>query len=274
MRLPHGAISVRSGNACGYGSIPLRRSRARAQAVVADSTRSTLVVGEVELPWLSSAIAPEPAAVRRRGRTGRAWSVRGAAGRGAPAQPAIESPAEGARRSAASILVTLSFFFGPRGVSTVTTSFRLAPIRALPIGDSLESFCSAGLASVAPTSWNFCDLPDFWSLTWTIAPTVDLVGVEVLLVDHGRASQPSWSWAMRCSSIACSFLASSYSAFSEMSPNSRASLMRSATSRRLSVSRWASSALSFSSPSWVISVSRNLYLFLAWRNGPLVTGEK
>ena len=40
---------------------------------------------------------------------------------------------------------------------------------------------------------------------------------------------------MRASSMACSFLASSYSEFSEMSPKSRASLMRSATSRRFSV---------------------------------------
>ena len=44
----------------------------------------------------------------------------------------------------------------------------------------------------------------------------------------------SSSGAMRASSIVCSFLASSYSEFSEMSPNSRASLMRSATSRRFS----------------------------------------
>ena len=37
---------------------------------------------------------------------------------------------------------------------------------------------------------------------------------------------------MRCSSIICSFFASSYSAFSAISPNSRAAAMRSATSRR------------------------------------------
>ena len=47
----------------------------------------------------------------------------------------------------------------------------------------------------------------------------------------------SSSVAMRCSSIACSFLASSYSEFSAMSPNSRACLMRSATSRRFTVER-------------------------------------
>ena len=61
--------------------------------------------------------------------------------------------------------MTLSFFFGPRGVSTVTTSFFFDPTSALPIGDSLESLCSIGLASAEPTIWNFCDLPDFWSLT-------------------------------------------------------------------------------------------------------------
>src|SRR4051794_4208874 len=52
---------------------------------------------------------------------------------------------------AVSILVTLSFFFGPRGVSTVTTSFLLLPTSALPIGDSFESLCSIGLASAEPT---------------------------------------------------------------------------------------------------------------------------
>jgi hypothetical protein len=53
-------------------------------------------------------------------------------------------------------LVILSFFLAPRGGSTVTMSFRFLPSRALPIGDSLESLCSLGLASVDPTIWNFC----------------------------------------------------------------------------------------------------------------------
>src|ERR671936_1458437 len=57
--------------------------------------------------------------------------------------------------------------------------------------------------------------------------------------------------AIRCSSIACSFFASSYSEFSAMSPNSRACLIRSATSRRLTVERCSISALSFSWPSGV-----------------------
>src|SRR3954453_2510203 len=63
---------------------------------------------------------------------------------------------------------------------------------------------------------------------------------------------------MRCSSIACSFLASSYSEFSVISPNSRASLMRAATSRRFSPERRSSSSLSLSRPSWVRMTSRGM----------------
>ena len=70
----------------------------------------------------------------------------------------------------------------------------------------------------------------------------------------------SSSWAMRASSIACSFLASSYSAFSEMSPNSRASLMRAATSRRRVVDSRSSSALRLASPSGVRMTSLGMAL--------------
>ena len=49
-----------------------------------------------------------------------------------------------------------------------------------------------------------------------------------------------------------------------MSPNSRASLMRSATSRRFTVVRCSISVWSFFSPSLVIGISRatSAYLFL------------
>ena len=70
-----------------------------------------------------------------------------------------------------------------------------------------------------------------------VAPT-DTVSFEISFFVITRAdSSRSSSWAIRCSSIACSFFASSYSAFSAMSPNSRATRIRSATSRRLSVCR-------------------------------------
>ena len=77
------------------------------------------------------------------------------------------------------------------------------------------------------------DWPDFWSLTWTRQPT-ETTSVSIFFSSMTVALRSfSSSWAIRASSIACSFLAWSYSAFSLMSPNSRASLMRSATSRRL-----------------------------------------
>ena len=76
------------------------------------------------------------------------------------------------------------------------------------------------------------DLPVFSSLTCTSVPTCTLsVGMSFVSMTWAPRRRSS-SCAMRDSTIACSFLASSYSEFSAMSPNSRASLMRSATSRR------------------------------------------
>src|SRR5215211_8973081 len=152
---------------------------------------------------------------------------------------------------ATSILVILSLRALPLGSCTVTSSLRLWPTRALPTGDSLESLFSAGLASVEPTIVYFSDLPDDASLTLTSEPTrtTSLSSSEESITEAERSL--SSSDAMRASSMACSFLASSYSEFSEMSPNSRASLMRSATSLRLSVERCSISALSFSRPSGV-----------------------
>ena len=84
----------------------------------------------------------------------------------------------------------LSFFLGPRGTSTVTTSLRLRPIRALPIGDSFESFCSSGSASVEPTIWNFCESPDFLVFDVDDRADRDLVGADFLLVDDRGPAQP------------------------------------------------------------------------------------
>ena len=123
---------------------------------------------------------------------------------------------------AASIFVIFSLRAGPRGTGTETISPRLWPIRALPTGDSLESFCSDGFASAEPTILYFVDLSVFWSFTWTVTPTVtDSVSTCFSSITRALRSFSSRS-AICFSSIACSFLASSYSEFSEMSPNSRA----------------------------------------------------
>ena len=74
--------------------------------------------------------------------------------------------------------------------------------------------------------------------------------IDTTLVSTRRLSMTwafarrSSSCAMRCSSIICSFFASSYSAFSAISPNSRAAAMRSAISRRFWVRSTFSSAVS------------------------------
>ena len=150
-----------------------------------------------------------------------------------------------------------------RGVVITTSSPRLRPSSALPTGDSLESFISAGLASAEPTIVYLFDLPAS-SLTCTTEPTrtrsVPRSDWSITVAERSFSS----SDAIRASSIACSFLASSYSAFSEMSPNSRASLIRAATSRRRVVVRWSSSALRLASPSGVMMTSLGMSQTCSW----------
>src|SRR4051794_10501084 len=174
---------------------------------------------------------------------------------------------------ATSMPVTVSSRCLPEGSVTLTASPFLRPTSALPTGDSLESRFAPGSASVDPTIVYVSDLP-LSSLTDTWEPTRTTSGdsSEASITDADRSL--SSSVMMRDSSIACSFFASSYSEFSEMSPNSRASLMRSATSRRLVVERYSISCLSFSSPSGVRMTSfcmlRQSFWGLKNGNGPLV----
>ena len=120
------------------------------------------------------------------------------------------------------------------------------PMIALPTGDSFESLFSDGFASAEPTMWYSTVLLAAMSRRRTVEPT-DTESLEISFFVITRADRSrSSSCAMRCSSIACSFFASSYSAFSAMSPNSRATRIRSATSRRFSVWRYSISCLSFS----------------------------
>ena len=64
----------------------------------------------------------------------------------------------------------------------------LWPTSALPTGDSLESFISAGLASAEPTIvyLSFSPSP---STTWTVVADPDDIRVEVRGVDHGRRAK-------------------------------------------------------------------------------------
>src|SRR6478609_4678287 len=147
-----------------------------------------------------------------------------------------------------SMILNLSL---PRGAATSTVSPFFRPMIALPTGDSFESLFSAGFASAEPTMWYSTVLFALTSRRRTFVPTdtsPDLISFFVTTRELLRRSSSS---AMRASRWACSFFAESYSAFSAMSPNSRASRMRSAISRRLSVERNSISSWSFLCPSGV-----------------------
>ena len=117
---------------------------------------------------------------------------------------------------------------------------------ALPTGDSFESLSSAGFASAEPTMKYSSVRLASTSRSLTFAPTETTLRSTSRFWITRAFERRSSSWAILCSSIACSFLASSYSAFSEMSPNSRATRIRSATSRRFSVESTSISCFSFS----------------------------
>src|SRR5205807_2412485 len=116
---------------------------------------------------------------------------------------------------------------------TSTVSPFLWPMMALPTGDSFDSLCSAGFDSAEPTMWYSIVSLAATSRSFTFDPT-DTTSLAMSFLVMTRASRSrSSSVAILCSSSICSFFASSYSAFSAMSPNSRATRIRSATSRRL-----------------------------------------
>ena len=146
----------------------------------------------------------------------------------------------------AALISRILNFSEPRGAETSTVSPFFLPMIALPTGDSFESLFSAGFASAEPTiRYSNVLLRVEVPQPHLRADRDDVLG-DVLLLDHAGGRSRSSSVAIRCSSRACSFFASSYSEFSAMSPNSRATRIRSATSRRFSVERYSISCFSFS----------------------------
>src|SRR6266508_1134376 len=143
----------------------------------------------------------------------------------------------------------------PRGAETSTVSPFLRPRIAFPTGDSLESLFSAGSASAEPTMSYSIVSPASMSSSRTRVPMETTSEVTWPRSSTRACLSRSDSIEMRCSSSACSCFASSYSAFSLMSPNSRATRIRSAISRRLSFDRKSISCLSFSNPSGVRTTS-------------------
>src|SRR6476660_8133251 len=139
----------------------------------------------------------------------------------------------------------------PRGAATSTVSPFLRPMIARPTGDSFESLFTAGFASADPTMKYSIVLPALTSRRRTFVPTDTSPDLISFFVTTRALFSRSSSIAMRASRWACSFFAESYSAFSAMSPNSRASRMRSAISRRFSVERYSISSWSFLCPAGV-----------------------
>src|SRR3954452_15198640 len=131
----------------------------------------------------------------------------------------------------------------PRGVSSLTVLPTRPPTSALPTGESIDSLPSAGAASGADTSVYVVCLPEPVSSTSTRLPNP----TTSVWTSTSRTSALSSCSRIRrifVSRCAWSFLASWYSEFSLRSPHSRAVLMRSAISLRLTVSRCSSSACS------------------------------
>src|SRR5262245_41388201 len=144
-------------------------------------------------------------------------------------------------RYAALISMILNFTFEPRGVTTSTVSPFLRPRIAFPTGDSFDSLFSAGFASAEPTmEYSVVSFASTSRSRTTARTETTLVSTRRLSITCAFARRSS-SCEMRCSSIICSFFASSYSAFSAISPNSRAAAIRSAISRRFVVRRTSSS---------------------------------
>src|SRR5713226_5048281 len=164
-----------------------------------------------------------------------------------------------------SMILNLSL---PRGAATSTVSPFLRPMIALPTGDSFDSLFSAGSASAEPTMWYSTVLFALTSRRRTFVPIETSPDLISFFVTTRECASRSWSSAMRASRWACSFFAVSYSAFSAMSPNSRATRMRSATSRRRPLDRYSISSLSFSKPSGVRMTSFTLVLPTLTRRQP------
>src|SRR5690606_25488495 len=149
----------------------------------------------------------------------------------------------------------ISYFSTPSGACTSTMVPGVLPIMACPTGDSLEMRLLSGSASAEPTTKYSNSSPNSRSLSRTREPSPttpsSFSDVSISLAFRRVFS----SCKILPSRKACSFFASSYSEFSEMSPNSKACLMRSATSRRRTVLSRSSSRSSLARPSGVSNTS-------------------
>ena len=136
----------------------------------------------------------------------------------------------------------------PPGVSTFTISPTCFPSNAFPTGDSLEIFPFKLFASVEPTILYSNSSSNSISKILTLHP--------MLILSRSTSSSTTTSAffkifsmsSIRASISLCSSFAASYSAFSERSPCSLASLIFAATSFLLTTFNSCNSSSSFLSP--------------------------
>src|SRR5699024_9167481 len=139
----------------------------------------------------------------------------------------------------------------PSCVSTVTISPTDFPISACPTGDSLEIFPSRLFASVEPTILNSISSSNVMSNTLTVHPTLILSKSTSSSTTTSAFFRIPSSSSIRASISLCSSFAASYSAFSERSPCSLASLILAATSFLFTTLRSSSSSSSAFNPALV-----------------------
>lgn len=120
------------------------------------------------------------------------------------------------------------------------------------MGDSSEILPSLKFASLLLTIWRVSILPvrKFFTLMVEPRPTSSMEMLSSSTISE--LSRVYWISMICASMIACSFFASSYSAFSERSPCARASFSFCAISARRTVTRKSSSSRSFAAPDFEI----------------------
>ena len=147
----------------------------------------------------------------------------------------------------------------PPGVSASTVWFFFAPRRAAPIGDSLDILFDAKSTSVDPTIVYSTSSSNSISCTFTTFPIwtvfVSTSDSSIIFAYLNLFSKS----AILVSLAAWAFFASSYSEFSDKSPNPSATLILSAIAALSSVFKYSTSFSNLSYPSWVNNISFSFF---------------
>ena len=133
------------------------------------------------------------------------------------------------------------YFAIPSGTSTCTISFFFLPSKAEPSGDSFEILFCAKSTSVEPTIVYSTSSSNSSSNTFTMFPTCTVfVSISDSSIIFASLNFFSIS-AIFSSFSACAVFASSYSEFSDKSPNPNAIFILSAISALFTVFKFSSS---------------------------------